>query len=169
MIIRMSPGASIEQLERVINRITQDYGLRCETIVSDTTVIGVKGIASVVDEGRILELPGVDRVIRITEKADEFRQTLQNALTVHATLVAQRQNEVMQSLTETSLAQSEQTKKISSWAAIFFAPSLVAGIYGMNFHNMPELDWSYGYAWGLGLMLVSAIGPFVVFKLRGWL
>ncbi len=68
MIIRMSPGASIEQLERVINRITQDYGLRCETIVSDTTVIGVKGIASVVDEGRILELPGVDRVIRITEK-----------------------------------------------------------------------------------------------------
>jgi 3-deoxy-7-phosphoheptulonate synthase len=68
MIIHMAPGASIDQVERVINRITQDYGLRCETIVSGTTVIGVKGIASVVDEGRILELPGVDRVIRITEK-----------------------------------------------------------------------------------------------------
>mgnify|MGYP002382089187 FL=1 len=59
MIIHMAPGASIDQVERVINRITDDYGLRCETIVSGTTVIGVKGIASVVDEGRILELPGV--------------------------------------------------------------------------------------------------------------
>jgi len=68
MIIHMAPGATIDQVERVINRITQDYGLRCETIVSGTTVIGVKGIASVVDEGRITELPGVDRVIRITEK-----------------------------------------------------------------------------------------------------
>jgi 3-deoxy-7-phosphoheptulonate synthase len=68
MIIHMAEGASTDQVERVINRITQDYGLRCETIVSGTTVIGVKGIASVVDEGRILELPGVDRVIRITEK-----------------------------------------------------------------------------------------------------
>ncbi|GIW13151.1 MAG: 3-deoxy-7-phosphoheptulonate synthase [Tepidiforma sp.] len=68
MIIHMAEGATIEQVERVINRITQDYGLRCETIVSSTTVIGVKGVASIVDEGRILELPGVDRVIRITEK-----------------------------------------------------------------------------------------------------
>ena len=68
MIIHMAEGASIDQVERVINRITNDYGLRCDTIVSGTTVIGVKGIASVVDEGRILELPGVDRVIRITEK-----------------------------------------------------------------------------------------------------
>jgi 3-deoxy-7-phosphoheptulonate synthase len=68
MIIHMAPGASIEQVERVINRITSDYGLRCETIVSGTTVIGVKGIASVIDDGRITELPGVDRVIRITEK-----------------------------------------------------------------------------------------------------
>ena len=67
MIIHMAPGASIDQVERVINRITQDYGLRCETIVSGTTVIACKGIASVIDEGRITELPGVDRVIRITE------------------------------------------------------------------------------------------------------
>lgn len=68
MIIHMAEGATIDQVERVINRINQDYGLRCETIVSSTTVIGVKGVASVIDEGRILELPGVDRVIRITEK-----------------------------------------------------------------------------------------------------
>ncbi|MFK4731041.1 magnesium and cobalt transport protein CorA [Agromyces mediolanus] len=111
----------------------------------------------------------LDHVIRITEKADEFRQTLQNALSVHATLVAQRQNEVMQSLTETSLAQSEQTKKISSWAAIFFAPSLVAGIYGMNFRNMPELGWLFGYPFAIVLMFASGFVLYRIFKSRHWL
>jgi 3-deoxy-7-phosphoheptulonate synthase len=75
MIIHMAEGASLEQLERVINRITQDYGLRCETIVSSTTVIGVKGIASIVDEGRIAELPGVESVVRITEKFKDASRT----------------------------------------------------------------------------------------------
>lgn len=75
MIIHMAQGATPEQTQRVIDRITREYGLRCETIVSDTTVIGVKGVASIVDEGRITELPGVDRVIRISVKyKDASRQ-----------------------------------------------------------------------------------------------
>jgi hypothetical protein len=82
MIIHMAEGATIDQVERVINRITQDYGLRCETIVSSTTVIGIKGIASVVDEGRILELPGVDRVIRITEKYKDASRTFHHEDTI---------------------------------------------------------------------------------------
>lgn len=68
MIIHMAVGATAEDTSRVIERIRRDYGLRCETIVSDTTVIGVKGIAAPIDEGRITELPGVERIIRITEK-----------------------------------------------------------------------------------------------------
>ncbi|MFF2388299.1 magnesium and cobalt transport protein CorA [Agromyces sp. NPDC058104] len=104
----------------------------------------------------------LDHVIRITERAEEYRQTLQNALSVHATLVAQRQNEA-------SIAQSEQTKKISSWAAIFFAPSLVAGIYGMNFHNMPELGWSAGYPFAILLMFVSGFILYLIFKSKHWL
>jgi 3-deoxy-7-phosphoheptulonate synthase len=68
MIIHMAQGATPEETQRVINRITTDYGLICETIYGDTTVIGVKGIAAIVDEGRISEMPGVDRVIRISEK-----------------------------------------------------------------------------------------------------
>src|SRR5690606_1557315 len=59
-----------------------DYGLRCETIVSATTVIGVKGITSYVDEGRILELPGVERVIRITEKYKDASRSFHQADTV---------------------------------------------------------------------------------------
>ncbi len=69
MIIHMQPGATPDQIERVIDRIEREYGLKCETIVgTESTVIGVKGIAGIIDEDRIAELPGVDRVIRITEK-----------------------------------------------------------------------------------------------------
>ncbi|MFN0147373.1 MAG: 3-deoxy-7-phosphoheptulonate synthase [Dehalococcoidia bacterium] len=68
MIIHMAEGATPDQTQRVIDRILRDYGLLCSTIVSDTTVIGVKGVASVIDEGRIAEMDGVERIIRITEK-----------------------------------------------------------------------------------------------------
>lgn len=68
MIIHMAQAATPDQTQRVIDRIVQDYGLRCETIVSESTVIGVKGVTSIVDETRIAELPGVERVIRITVK-----------------------------------------------------------------------------------------------------
>ena len=110
-----------------------------------------------------------DHVIRIIERGESFRQLLQNALQVHATLVGQRQNEEMKRLTETSLAQSEQTKKISSWAAILFAPTLVGTIYGMNFVYMPELDWVWGYPFAVSLMIAMGLGLYLVFKRRNWL
>lgn len=110
-----------------------------------------------------------DHVIRVVERGEGFRQLLQNALSVHATLVAQRQNEEMQRLTETNLAQSEQSKKISSWAAIIFAPSLIAGIYGMNFDHMPELGWELGYPGAVALMLGFAFALYVIFKRKKWL
>ncbi len=110
-----------------------------------------------------------DHVIRIVERGDTFRQLLQNALQVHSTLVAQRQNEEIRVLSETALAQSEQSKKISSWAAIIFAPSLVAAVYGMNFVYMPELDQPWGYPFAVALMLGFAGGLYLVFKRRGWL
>lgn len=110
-----------------------------------------------------------DHVIRIVERGDTFRQLLQNALQVHSTLVAQRQNEEIRVLSETALAQSEQSKKISSWAAIIFAPSLVAAVYGMNFVYMPELDEPWGYPFAVALMLGFAGGLYLVFKRRGWL
>ena len=72
-------------------------------------------------------------------RADSFRDLLQNALTLDGTLTANRQNEVR----DPSAEQNEQVKKISSWAAILFAPSFVAGIYGMNFDTCPRSagDW----------------------------
>jgi len=88
---------------------------------------------------------------------------------VHATLVEQENNEAMRRMTETSLAQNDQVKKISSWAAILVAPTLVGTVYGMNFTNMPELHWAWGYPAALGLMLASSLVLYVVFKRKDWL
>jgi magnesium transporter len=110
-----------------------------------------------------------DHAIRIVERADSFRALLENALTVQTTLVGQQQNDEMRSLTEASLAQNEEVKKISAWAAILFAPTLVGTIYGMNFDHMPELHWLLGYPLALALMLITSVTLYLVFKRRSWL
>ncbi|MCU1571071.1 MAG: magnesium and cobalt transport protein CorA [Naasia sp.] len=111
----------------------------------------------------------LDHSIRTAERAESFRALLQNALTTNATLVTEVQNAQMQRISETSLAQGEQVKKISSYAAILFAPSLVSGIYGMNFRHMPELDWTLGYPLAVLLMAVLSGGLYFAFKRNGWL
>jgi magnesium transporter len=103
-----------------------------------------------------------DHVERVISRANSFRDLLQNALTLDGTLTANRQNEA-------SAEQNEQVKKISSWAAIFFAPSFVAGVYGMNFDHMPELHWVFGYPMAIGLMAGMAALMYVIFKRKGWL
>jgi magnesium transporter len=110
-----------------------------------------------------------DHAIRVVDRANSFRALLQNALTVHTTLVGQKQNDEMRSLTEASLSQNEEVKKISAWAAILFAPTLVGTIYGMNFDHMPELHWQVGYPLALALMVATSVVLYLVFKRRGWL
>lgn len=84
-----------------------------------------------------------------------LREALSQVLTVNATLVAERQNEDM--------------KKISGWAGIAFAPTLVAGIYGMNFIGMPELDWGHGYPLALSVMLLLSGSLYFIFKRNDWI
>ena len=110
-----------------------------------------------------------DHVLRVVERADSFRAVLQNALTVNSALVGQRQNEETRRLSEASYAQSEQVKKISSWAAILFAPTLIGTVYGMNFTYMPELNWLWGYPFALSLMAGMGITLYIVFKKNKWL
>ena len=110
-----------------------------------------------------------DHLTQITERIEEYRTALRDMLTVNATLVAQRQNDEMRRLTVTSNAQNEEVKKISAWAAILFAPTLIGTIYGMNFTHMPELDWRYGYPVAVGLMAVTCGVLYLVFKHRDWL
>jgi magnesium transporter len=110
-----------------------------------------------------------DHCMRVIDRVDSFRQVLQNALMVQSTLVTQRQNDEMKTLAESSNAQNEEVKKISAWAAIGFAPTLVGTVYGMNFKVMPELGLRYGYAMALGLMAASSGSLYWIFKKRGWL
>jgi len=103
-----------------------------------------------------------DHVEHLISKVQGFRELLQNALTLDGTLTANRQNEA-------SAAQNEQVKKISSWAAILFAPSFVAGVYGMNFDFMPELHWLVGYPFAILMMVGAALLMYGIFKRKGWL
>jgi magnesium transporter len=111
----------------------------------------------------------LDHVLRTGERADFFRVLLQNALTVHSTLVTQQQNEQMRRLSEAGLTQNEEVKRISAWAAILFAPTLIGTIYGMNFEYMPELGWRAGYPLAVAAMVAMGVVLYVIFKRRRWL
>jgi magnesium transporter len=110
-----------------------------------------------------------DHVVQAKERIEEFRLLLRDILVVHSALVGQRQNEESARLSAASNRQAEEARKISGWAAILFAPSLIGSIYGMNFKNMPELTWSWGYYAALGVMLGLSVGLYIIFKKRGWL
>ena len=96
-----------------------------------------------------------EHVIRVTELADNIRDLLTSLLEVRVSQVANRMNDIM--------------KKLSAWAGIILVPTLIAGVYGMNFTNMPELRWSIGYPAALSTMLVSGAILYLVFKRKGWL
>jgi magnesium transporter len=68
-----------------------------------------------------------------------------------------------------SLSESEVTKKLAAWAAIIAVPTMVAGIYGMNFKHMPELDWLVGYPLAIGLMLAVDVYLYYHFRKLKWL
>ena len=110
-----------------------------------------------------------DHATTVAERVDGFRQMLADILTVNATLVSQAQNEEIKALTEASYDQNEEIKKVSAWAAILFAPTLIGTVYGMNFRHIPELSWVFGYPFALALMLVVSLTLYAIFKRRGWL
>jgi magnesium transporter len=103
-----------------------------------------------------------DHSIRVHEQAHSFRDLLQNILNVNLTLETKQ-------LSEVGIAQNEEVKRISAWAAILFAPTVIASIYGMNFTDIPELRWAAGYPYAIGLMIVVCCGLYLSFKRRGWL
>ena len=67
------------------------------------------------------------------------------------------------------VSQNKDTKRLAAWAAIIAAPTAIAGIYGMNFENMPELGWRYGYEVVLAVIALLCSGLWIGFKRSGWL
>ncbi len=92
------------------------------------------------------------------------------ALTDQATFLSSKVNFLLDATLGLINLQQNQIIKIFSVAAVvFLPPTLVASIYGMNFTDIPELKWMFGYPWALGLMVLSAILPYLYFKRRRWL
>jgi magnesium transporter len=91
----------------------------------------------------------------INSRVSEFVGLLQNLFNANLTLA--------------SVKQSDQTRRISAWAAIIAVPTVIASIYGMNFRYMPELGWSFGYPLALLAMVAISVVLYVVFKRIGWL
>ncbi|HEU5061834.1 MAG TPA: magnesium/cobalt transporter CorA [Solirubrobacterales bacterium] len=96
-----------------------------------------------------------DHLRRVSVRVEGFRQLLDSALEANLTQVSMRQNEDM--------------RKISAWVAIAAVPTMVAGIYGMNFEHMPELEWQFGYPLVLGTVLAACLYLYWRFKRSGWL
>jgi magnesium transporter len=96
-----------------------------------------------------------DHLLRTIELTDGVREILTTVVDIRMAQSAHQLNEVM--------------KKLTAWAAIILVPTLVAGIYGMNFRHMPELHWVVGYPLALGLMAVSSVWLYLGFRKRGWL
>jgi magnesium transporter len=134
-------------------RATRPLVPMLETLMNDREVVE--------DERHYLR-DVLDHALRVVERADEFRQLLQNILNVNLTLETKTLNEI-------SNDQNEEVKKISAWAAILFAPTLVGTVYGMNFDHMPELHWRFGYLYALVLMVLVSLTLYRVFKRRKWI
>jgi magnesium transporter len=96
-----------------------------------------------------------DHLTRMAGHVGSFRELLNSVLTAN--------------LTQASVRQNEDVRKISAWAAIIAVPTLISGIYGMNFEHMPELDWTLGYPGAIGFMALVCLTLFRYFHKVGWL
>jgi magnesium transporter len=162
-------GERVEDLEEGVfeghNQVQGDIFRLRKDLVAIRRVAGPMRDAMVLLLRRDLKLFGTegrrylqdiyDHLIRIVETVEDYQDLAAGALEANLSVVSNRVNEVARSLT--------------AYAAIFAAVTLITGVYGMNFRHMPELDWRFGYAYALGLILASAGALGLYFKRKGWL
>ena len=96
-----------------------------------------------------------DHLLRVNEQIAAFDELLNSILQAH--------------LAQVTVAQNEDMRKITAWAAIIAVPTMVCGVYGMNFEHMPELHWTYGYPLVLGVIAVACFVLYRGFRRNGWL
>jgi magnesium transporter len=111
----------------------------------------------------------LDHVQRVGDSIDEHDRLLSDILQADLSRAAARQSQIAVRQNEIAVRQNEDMRKISAWAAIALVPTAIAGIYGMNFDNMPELGWSYGYFLVLGIIVTTCVVLHQLFRRNGWL
>ena len=97
----------------------------------------------------------LDHVVRVSEQVSALDDLLSAALSAHLARVSVQQNDDM--------------RRISAWVAILAVPTMIAGIYGMNFENMPELKWKFGYGMVWLLMAAATGGLLLWFRKKEWI
>jgi magnesium transporter len=96
-----------------------------------------------------------DHLLRVSTQLDGLRDMVTTAMSVNLSMITLREGEV--------------TKKLASYAALVAVPTMIAGVYGMNFKEMPELSWTYGYPMAVALMVVLDVFLYSRFRKTGWL
>ena len=96
-----------------------------------------------------------DHLLRATEQIAAFDELLNSILQAH--------------LAQVTVAQNEDMRKITAWAAVIAVPTMVCGMYGMNFDHMPELHWTFGYPLVLAVISVACLALYRGFRRNGWL
>jgi len=117
---------------------------------------------AVAEEKRPYYRDVLDHLLRAADAVDGYDRLLTDVLQAHLTQVSVRQNRA-------SAQQNEDMRRISAWAAIALVPTAIAGIYGMNFQNMPELTTRYGYFVVLAVIAAVCVGLYLAFRARKWL
>ncbi|HSK50403.1 MAG TPA: magnesium and cobalt transport protein CorA [Solirubrobacterales bacterium] len=146
-----NPAERIYKLEREV----LDFQRAVTPLVAEVDQI-LRGRFEVAPEALLEYFRDVhDHLRRVSGQIAGFRQLLDSALNANLTQVSVRQNEDM--------------RKISAWVAILAVPTMVAGIYGMNFDQMPELRWRFGYPAVLVFIAVACLLLYQRFKRSGWL
>jgi len=160
----------IQQVERQVfsedqsNPVERIYKLEREVLDFSAAAAPLAAVVDEISRGHFEVVPDElseyyrdvhDHLRRVGGRIAGFRELLGSAL--HA------------NLTQVSVRQNEDMRKISAWVAILAVPTMIAGIYGMNFDNMPELHWRFGYPLVLVVILVACTLLYRRFKGAGWL
>ena len=163
-------NTDIEEIERQVfsderkNHAQRIYRLKAEAVEFRQAVVGLDDPVDDLANGKVAEADTAlleyfrdvhDHLLRVGQRVEVIDNLLSSALTANLAQVGVRQNEDM--------------RKISAWVAIVAVPTMIAGVYGMNFEHMPELGWVLGYPFALGLMIVCCVGLYAMFRRRGWL
>ena len=149
-----SPRASIEALYYVKQQLTSLKHVTGPLLESTGRLFGgrVPGVCAGLGE---YFRDVYDHLVRLNQSIDSARDTVTTAIQVNLAMI--------------TIGESEVTKRLAAYAALVAVPTMIAGVYGMNFEHMPELNWSYGYPSAIGLMAAIDAWLFWRFRKAGWL
>ena len=167
------------QLEKVSKNIFQDNGSANKNYQELLQNLGINGeltskiVESLVSFNRLMSFFDQSSIIKMDNENHLRLLTLSkdiNSLNDHTTFLSNKISFLLEAtLGMVQIEQNRIIKIFSVAAVIFLPPTLIASIYGMNFHFMPELNWKFGYLFAFLLMLISSWLPYKYFKFRKWL